>query len=62
MTDRREIPIQDFDNHCRAGRITDAEIENFGDGEGEPYNPDRKVIGTLNGEKVYAIKKWGAHD
>ena len=53
---RRKLPIKEFDDHVRAKRITDAMIEDFGDGYGEPYNPNRRVIGTLNGGHVRAIQ------
>lgn len=49
-----QLSKYDFDLAVRDGRITDPVIETFGDGYGEPYNPNRKAFGTLDGKKVWA--------
>jgi hypothetical protein len=54
-----EIPIEEFDRLARAKEFKDGPyVENFGDGYGEYYCPDRRVFGTLkDGRKVESIKK-----
>lgn len=43
-----QIPIAEFDRLARAKQFADGPfIDSFGDGHGEPYNPYRKVWGTL---------------
>lgn len=55
-SESREIPIDEFDNACRTGKIVDAEIE---DGSQMPqYTNTYRVRGTLNGEKVHSFKVY----
>lgn len=44
----------EFDALCREKKITGAQMESFGDGHGEPYNPHRLIFGRLDGELVWA--------
>jgi hypothetical protein len=52
-----KLSQKEFDEHAKEKNFEEGPlIETFGDGYGEPYNPNRLVFGTLKGgEKVYAI-------
>lgn len=52
------IPIAEFDRLARAGEFADGpHVSTFGDGPGEPYNPVRRVFGTLvDGREVESEK------
>lgn len=54
-----EIPIKEFNDFCRKKEFSEGPfVSTFGDGYGEPYNPNRDVWGTLkSGRKVCAVKK-----
>ena len=52
--DSESIPIEEFNRLLRAGDFAATpRIENYGDRYGEPYNPYRRVWGTLcSGRRV----------
>ena len=52
-TEGKQIPKSEFDQLCKEKKIRDAQEESFGDGYGEPYNPNRLIFGHLNGELVW---------
>lgn len=54
-----ELNIEEFNNFCKTDQFGDGPFkDSFGDGYGEPYNPDRQVFGTLkDGRVVYADLK-----
>ena len=53
-----QIPIAVFDRLAREKQFADGpHISTFGDGPGDPYNPTRRVFGTLkDGRKVESEK------
>lgn len=54
------IDIGEFDRLARKREFADGpHVSTFGDGPGEPYNPDREVWGTLkDGRKVKSVKRY----
>ena len=50
----QELTKKEFDHLVKTGAITDAKMDSFGDGHGEPYMPDRKAFGTNAGLRVWA--------
>ena len=52
------ISISEFDDLARKGQFLNGPfVSTFGDGYGEPYNPDRPVWGQLKtGEVVRSVK------
>lgn len=56
MTEGNRVSKATFDAHYRDGDfVGDPMISNFGDGYGEPYNPNREAWGVLkDGTKVWA--------
>lgn len=55
-----QLEISVFDALARAKEFVDGPwIETFGDGYGEPYNPDRVVYGRLkDGREVRSVKVY----
>jgi hypothetical protein len=55
----KKILIKEFDKLCKEKKFKEGPfIETFGDGYGEPYNPNRYVKGVLkNNKKVWSVKK-----
>ena len=51
----KKLTKAEFDRLGKAGKITDAKISSFGDGYGEPYNPNRLIWGYLDGEIVWTM-------
>ena len=49
-----ELSRQDFKAGVRSETITDATMESFGDGYGDPYVPHRRAWGTQDGKMVWA--------
>jgi hypothetical protein len=48
---RMERP--EFDRLCREKKIANPQMETFGDGQGDPYNPVRLIFGYRNGNLVW---------
>ena len=43
------ITKKEFDKHCKSAEFSDRPYrDNFGDGNGEPYNPNRQAFGKLD--------------
>lgn len=59
--DYETIPIEEFDRLARANEFAEGpEISQYGDGYGDPYMPNREVLGTLkDGRRVRATKSYG---
>jgi len=49
----RKMEKVEFDRLCREKKIENPQIESFGDGQGEPYNPKRLIFGSFNGNLVW---------
>ncbi len=56
MTEENRVPKTKFDLYCNYDGFMDGpHVSSFGDGMGEPYNPNREAWGTLkDGTKVWA--------
>lgn len=56
MTEENRVGKAQFDELCEQDAFSDGpNVSTFGDGYGEPYNPNREAWGTLkNGTKVWA--------
>ena len=56
-----QVSIADFDTLARKKKFSDGpHISTFGDGYGEPYQPERPVWGQLkDGRKIRSIKHFG---
>lgn len=54
-----ELPIAEFDQLARTKQFAEGpHISTFGDGYGEPYQPERNVWGKLkDGRNVRSVKK-----
>ena len=57
-SDCEPIPIEEFDDAARKGLFESGpHIDRFGDGYGQPYNPNRVVWVTLiDGRRVQSVK------
>lgn len=51
---KNEISRRRFNEGVRDDTIKDATMESFGDGYGEPYTPNRRAWGTMDGTLVWA--------
>jgi hypothetical protein len=50
----KQLSKEEFDSGVKDGSITEPQIDSFGDGQGEPYMPNRKAWGSRHGETVWA--------
>lgn len=57
LTEYLEVPKEEFDKLCRQRAFSSGPYrDTFGDGYGEPYNPNRFVFGTLKDKRNIKAK------